>query len=142
MRTQRKIVFRPVLFISPLCACPMRKISLATSEKREWKSGFAMHEWKSGSSTHFACRPRNLRKEKVEGQLSNLTLLQKTCMSNCVLCSSVDRGILSMRNAGNNKPHLNVSVRQKLFSMSGNQPKNLMLFCDQLTNSLSTGTTE
>ena len=40
MRKERKIFFRPVLFVSPLCACPMRKISLATSEKREWKSGF------------------------------------------------------------------------------------------------------
>ena len=40
MRTEQKIFFRPVLFISSLCACPMRKISLATSEKREWKSGF------------------------------------------------------------------------------------------------------
>ena len=39
MRTERKIFFHPVLFVSPLCACPMRKISLATSEKREWKSG-------------------------------------------------------------------------------------------------------
>ena len=35
-----KDIFRPVLFFSPICACPMRKISLATSEKREWKSGF------------------------------------------------------------------------------------------------------
>ena len=39
MRTERIIFFRPVLFVSPLCAGPMRKISLATSEKREWKSG-------------------------------------------------------------------------------------------------------
>ena len=39
MRTERKTFFRPVLFFSPLCACPMRKISLVTSEKREWKSG-------------------------------------------------------------------------------------------------------
>ena len=39
MRTEWKIFYRPVLFVSPLCACPMRKISLATSEKREWKSG-------------------------------------------------------------------------------------------------------
>ena len=40
MRTERKIFFRPILFVSPLCPCPMRKISLATSEKCEWKSGF------------------------------------------------------------------------------------------------------
>ena len=39
MQTEQKIFFRPVLFVSPLCACPMRKISLATSKKREWKSG-------------------------------------------------------------------------------------------------------
>ena len=35
-----RIFFRPVLFVSPLCACPMQNISLATSKKREWKSGF------------------------------------------------------------------------------------------------------
>ena len=28
-----------VLLVSPLCACPLRKTSLATSEKSEWKSG-------------------------------------------------------------------------------------------------------
>ena len=44
-----KIFFRPVLFVLPLCACPMRKISLATSEKREWKSGLS---WK------FCCGKR------------------------------------------------------------------------------------
>ena len=42
MRTKRKIFFRPILFVSPLCACPMRKISLTPSEKREWKSGFTL----------------------------------------------------------------------------------------------------
>ena len=40
IRTERKIFFRPVLFVSPLCACPMRKISLAKNEKPGWKSGF------------------------------------------------------------------------------------------------------
>ena len=39
MRTERKIFFRPLLLVSPLYAGPMRKCSLATSEKREWKSG-------------------------------------------------------------------------------------------------------
>ena len=34
------MLFRPLLFVSPLCACPIRKFLLATSEKREWKSGF------------------------------------------------------------------------------------------------------
>ena len=42
MRTVWKIFFRPVLFVSPLCACPMGKLSLATSEKREWKSGLKL----------------------------------------------------------------------------------------------------
>ena len=44
MRTEGKIFFLPVQFVSLLCACPMRKISLATSEKREWKSG--LKKWK------------------------------------------------------------------------------------------------
>ena len=35
-----KDIFRPVLFVLPLCARPMRKVSLATREKLEWKSGF------------------------------------------------------------------------------------------------------
>ena len=35
-------IFRPVLFVPPLCACPLRKISLATSEKRESKSGLKL----------------------------------------------------------------------------------------------------
>ena len=34
-----KDIFSSCLFVSPLCACPMRKISLTTSEKREWKPG-------------------------------------------------------------------------------------------------------
>ena len=42
MRTERKIFFLPILFVSPLCACPMGKISLATSEKREWRSGLTL----------------------------------------------------------------------------------------------------
>ena len=35
---QNERYFRPVLFVSQLCACPLRKILLVTSEKREWKS--------------------------------------------------------------------------------------------------------
>ena len=30
MRTEQKVFFHPVLFVSPLCACPMREIWLAT----------------------------------------------------------------------------------------------------------------
>ena len=39
---ERKIFSRPVLFVSPLCACPMWEISMATIEKLEWKSGFTV----------------------------------------------------------------------------------------------------
>ena len=53
MRTERKIFFRPILFVSPLCACPMCKISLATSEKCEWKSGLMRQSIPSLTSLTF-----------------------------------------------------------------------------------------
>ena len=42
---QSERYFRPVLFVSPLCSCPMRKIPLATSKKSEWKSGLKSVPW-------------------------------------------------------------------------------------------------
>ena len=39
---QSEDIFSFYLFVSPLCACPMRKTSLATGEMCEWKSGFSV----------------------------------------------------------------------------------------------------
>ena len=39
MRTEEKIFCRLVLLVTSVCACPMQKFSLATSEKCEWKQG-------------------------------------------------------------------------------------------------------
>ena len=42
MWTERKIFFHPILLVSPICACSMRKILLATGERCEWKSGLKL----------------------------------------------------------------------------------------------------
>ena len=60
-----------VLFVSPLCACPMRKILLATSEKREWKSGTKVVvnnkilNFGSRGSKNFYCLKTSLNDHKT-----------------------------------------------------------------------------
>ena len=55
--------FRPDLFVSPLCACPVRKfrwglakISLGTSEMCEWKSGLRIYGLNPLSDHRFSSR--------------------------------------------------------------------------------------
>ena len=47
MRTEQKTFSRPILLVSPRCACPMRKISYATGKRPECKSGFTISQTQS-----------------------------------------------------------------------------------------------
>ena len=40
--SRAKDIFCMILLVSPICACPVHKISLATAERCEWISGFRL----------------------------------------------------------------------------------------------------
>ena len=42
LQTERLILFRPILLVSPNCACSMRKISRVTGKRCERRPGFGM----------------------------------------------------------------------------------------------------